>query len=340
VSAPTSTRIIAASGLLLVMGFFMGMPFPIGLRKNRDPALVPWLWGVNGAASVLCSVLATVVAMGSGIGVAFWCGVACYCVALVDSRRPKTARLKCPPRRAEYDRCCRRARNGYRTERRTRPWALRGVLLLQNSTLSPNHTDEAHPQYIDDTPTANGPLRLHDGTASSTGSSRRFLRSLRRNGVGVRMWMIVLKLITLFGMYFGAPPHDGAGQGEEEQWVGGRYAAVATLWTAFSSVCPGSLSRPRRIQQRAAAGDRTRYFALCAPSENPKKNVYVAGVSRRAVWTKLNTGIYLAGALRVLLLATDALFGSPREESERAETLRDRRDGGAAARGAHRSDST
>jgi hypothetical protein len=83
--SPTSTRIVAASALLLAMGFFMGMPFPIGLRKNRDPALVPWLWGVNGAASVLCSVLATVVAMASGIGVSFWCGVVCYGVALTAS---------------------------------------------------------------------------------------------------------------------------------------------------------------------------------------------------------------------------------------------------------------
>jgi hypothetical protein len=83
-SAPTSTRISTASVLLLAMGFFMGMPFPIGLRRNTDPTLVPWLWGVNGAASVLCSVLATVVAMSAGIGVSFWCGVVCYGVALAS----------------------------------------------------------------------------------------------------------------------------------------------------------------------------------------------------------------------------------------------------------------
>lgn len=83
-ASPTSTRVVAASGMLLVMGFFMGMPFPIGLRRNTDPGLVPWLWGVNGAASVLCSVLATVVAMSAGIAVAFWCGVVCYGVALLS----------------------------------------------------------------------------------------------------------------------------------------------------------------------------------------------------------------------------------------------------------------
>jgi hypothetical protein len=95
--AHTSTRILTASTLLLLMGFFMGMPFPIGLRRNTDPTLVPWLWGVNGAASVLCSVLATVVAMSAGIGVSFWCGVVCYGVALASTLAgAKAARPSAP----------------------------------------------------------------------------------------------------------------------------------------------------------------------------------------------------------------------------------------------------
>jgi len=45
-------------------------------------ALAPWLWGINGATSVLASVLAVVIAMASGISSAFWTGVASYGVAL------------------------------------------------------------------------------------------------------------------------------------------------------------------------------------------------------------------------------------------------------------------
>jgi hypothetical protein len=84
VAASTPVRILSAAALLLPMGFVMGLPFPIGLGSARErPDLVPWLWGVNGAASVLRSVLATVVALSLGISASFWAGVACYVGALL-----------------------------------------------------------------------------------------------------------------------------------------------------------------------------------------------------------------------------------------------------------------
>ena len=84
VGSSTTIRIAAAAATLLPVGFFMGLPFPLGLRvaAANNPGIVPWLWGVNGAASVLCSVLATVVALSAGISAAFWLGVGCYCAAL------------------------------------------------------------------------------------------------------------------------------------------------------------------------------------------------------------------------------------------------------------------
>jgi hypothetical protein len=83
-ASETPVRIGAAAAMLLPMGFMMGLPFPLGLRAAASRSeLVPWLWGVNGAASVLCSVLATVVALGAGITASFWAGVACYVGAFV-----------------------------------------------------------------------------------------------------------------------------------------------------------------------------------------------------------------------------------------------------------------
>jgi len=80
---PTPVRIGVAGGTLLVVGLFMGLPFPLGMqaaaRGRAD--LTPWLWGVNGAASVLCSVLAVAVALTAGIAATFWLGVGCYVVA-------------------------------------------------------------------------------------------------------------------------------------------------------------------------------------------------------------------------------------------------------------------
>jgi hypothetical protein len=46
----------------------MGMPFPLGLMRlaHSAPAFVPWAWGINGFASVLSAVLATLLAIQFG----------------------------------------------------------------------------------------------------------------------------------------------------------------------------------------------------------------------------------------------------------------------------------
>jgi hypothetical protein len=84
-SAGTPVRIVTAAGILLIVGWFLGLPFPLGMRAaaERGSELTPWLWGINGAASVLCSVLAIVVALSAGIAASFWIGVGCYGSAFV-----------------------------------------------------------------------------------------------------------------------------------------------------------------------------------------------------------------------------------------------------------------
>jgi hypothetical protein len=84
--ASTPMRIALSVGILAPLGFVMGMAFPLGMaRATRErPLLTPWLWGINGAASVCASVLAVVIALGAGISAAFWVGVACYVVAWVS----------------------------------------------------------------------------------------------------------------------------------------------------------------------------------------------------------------------------------------------------------------
>jgi hypothetical protein len=54
--------------LIAPLGIFMGMPFPLGLKRlaRENPGLIPWAWGVNGCASVMGSVLALVLAQAIG----------------------------------------------------------------------------------------------------------------------------------------------------------------------------------------------------------------------------------------------------------------------------------
>jgi spermidine synthase len=61
-------KIAVAVGLLAPLGFVMGLPFPLGLARVSDstPALVPWAWGINGCASVVAAVMASLLAMHVG----------------------------------------------------------------------------------------------------------------------------------------------------------------------------------------------------------------------------------------------------------------------------------
>lgn len=84
-SAVTVVRILVAVAILAPIGIFMGMAFPLGMRlaSVRSTSLTPWLWGINGSASVWASVAAVVIAMAAGISASFWAGVFCYLFAVL-----------------------------------------------------------------------------------------------------------------------------------------------------------------------------------------------------------------------------------------------------------------
>ncbi|HEY9850497.1 MAG TPA: hypothetical protein V6D28_13615 [Leptolyngbyaceae cyanobacterium] len=84
-NATTIVRILVATGILLPLGFFMGMAFPLGMRvaSTKSGELTPWLWGINGATSVCASVLAVCIALNSSISTSFWVGFVCYVLAVI-----------------------------------------------------------------------------------------------------------------------------------------------------------------------------------------------------------------------------------------------------------------
>ena len=78
----------AITGLgLAPLGMAMGMPFPrlLGVLQQREPTLVPWAWGVNGALSVVASVLAALMALSWGFRVVLIAGAAAYLGAWLTS---------------------------------------------------------------------------------------------------------------------------------------------------------------------------------------------------------------------------------------------------------------
>ena len=92
----TTVRIVAAVAILVPAGVMMGMAFPLGMKlaATRASALTPWFWGLNGAASVLASVLSVCIALTWSISAAFWSGWACYLVALAAFLRAPSPRLQ------------------------------------------------------------------------------------------------------------------------------------------------------------------------------------------------------------------------------------------------------
>jgi spermidine synthase len=71
------------------VGFALGRALPLGVLRLRQatPELVPWAWGINGATSVLASILAVVLALELGFAATFLVGSACYLGALLLRRR-------------------------------------------------------------------------------------------------------------------------------------------------------------------------------------------------------------------------------------------------------------
>ena len=88
-AAPLEWRLLIAVVALAPPGLLMGMPFPKGLAllergAHRDGgALIAWAWGVNGAVSVVASILAALLALSLGFSTVLAVGAACYVVALV-----------------------------------------------------------------------------------------------------------------------------------------------------------------------------------------------------------------------------------------------------------------
>jgi spermidine synthase len=80
---PTPARAALSLVLIAPLAFCMGMPFPLGLSLlgQASPRLLPWAWGINGCASVLSAVLATLLAIHFGFAVVLVSALGLYALA-------------------------------------------------------------------------------------------------------------------------------------------------------------------------------------------------------------------------------------------------------------------
>ncbi len=80
---PFAGRVAITAVALFPLGMLLGIPFPGGLRQvaEESPGLIPWLWAVNGCASVISAVLAAMIALTWSFSVVLWSAALAYGLA-------------------------------------------------------------------------------------------------------------------------------------------------------------------------------------------------------------------------------------------------------------------
>ena len=83
VQLPGLLKIPVSALLIAPLAFLMGMPFPLGMSIVSDklPSWIPWAWGVNGCASVVSAILATLLAIHLGFVFVVLMAVVLYLLA-------------------------------------------------------------------------------------------------------------------------------------------------------------------------------------------------------------------------------------------------------------------
>ena len=92
---PLTIRLGLTILVLFPLGLLMGIPFPVGIRlmkqeqaqsPNEEAAgSIPWVWAVNGAASVVASILSALLALTFGFSWVLRLGALCYAGAWITA---------------------------------------------------------------------------------------------------------------------------------------------------------------------------------------------------------------------------------------------------------------
>jgi hypothetical protein len=206
---------------------------------------------------------------------------------------------------------------------------LLALYFFQSSTLAPNHTDEGLIlQYIDAMAHGERPYR---DFVDAYGILNwvfpvAFYRAFGDRVWGVRMWLVVLKVVTVVIAYLLVRNlATGPSTGEQAEGASGRgrfYAALAGLWTTVLIGAQWqSLQTPYAFLTVMPLTMGAWYFLLCTPLRKPQWNVYAAALlTAITIWTKLNTGMFLlAGGLFTYFFWIPAAATAPTAEPARPE---------------------
>ena len=89
-AAPLEARVVIAALAALIVGIPLGTIFPRLVAIVGQPALVSWVWAVNGTASVVGATVGTIIALVGGFTLLGLVAVVCYAVAAMFAPQPRT----------------------------------------------------------------------------------------------------------------------------------------------------------------------------------------------------------------------------------------------------------
>jgi hypothetical protein len=86
---PIFGRVLVSAAMMFPVGFFLGMPFPLGILAiaNKPRAVVAWAWGMNGLFTVVGGFLSMLISMAFGFNVAITFALALYALAFAVFKR-------------------------------------------------------------------------------------------------------------------------------------------------------------------------------------------------------------------------------------------------------------
>ncbi len=87
VGLPITLKIVVTAVIIALPSFFMGMPFPIGLKivDHIKKSNVPWAWGINGCVSVISTSLAAIIAVEMGFMAVMLFAALAYGIAFLSN---------------------------------------------------------------------------------------------------------------------------------------------------------------------------------------------------------------------------------------------------------------
>lgn len=85
---PLAARVVLSGALIFPLGFFLGMPFPLGVLaiENQPRGAIAWAWGMNGVFTVVGGLLSAILSLKVGFTATILVAIACYVGALSTFR--------------------------------------------------------------------------------------------------------------------------------------------------------------------------------------------------------------------------------------------------------------